>query len=139
MFDRVNVPKNSWLSVPAARLADQWCAHPTPQPALRKRISKSYLHTEFPDQLPATAKGSGREQKILPGGGCISRTRVAEHGEEIFNLIEDPKTHVLHVWPQGHGARASTKPCPAATARGLDWSVLPSPLKKADRWHVETY
>lgn len=65
--------------------------------------------------------------------------RVAEHGEEIFNLIEDPATHVYMCGLRGMEPGIDEAMTTAAAAKGLDWTVLRPQLKKEERWHVETY
>ena len=75
----------------------------------------------------------------LKGGRMYIQDRVLEHAEEIFALIEDPKTHVYMCGLKGMEPGIDEAMAAAAEAKGLDWSTLRPQLKKADRWHVETY
>ena len=54
-------------------------------------------------------------------------------------MIEDPKTHVYMCGLRGMEPGIDEAMTAAAAAKGLDWSVLRPQLKKAERWHVETY
>ena len=65
--------------------------------------------------------------------------RVLEHADEIFTMIEDPKTHVYMCGLRGMEPGIDEAMSAAAAAKGLDWSELRPQLKKAERWHVETY
>jgi ferredoxin--NADP+ reductase len=64
---------------------------------------------------------------------------VAEHGEEIFTMIEDPKTHVYMCGLRGMEPGIDEAMTKAAEDKGLKCSELRLQLKKAERWHVETY
>ncbi|NQV09777.1 MAG: ferredoxin-NADP reductase [Cyanobacteria bacterium] len=110
---------------------------PTTPNLLYEEDFQSYL-AEFPDHFRYT-KAISREQKNPSGGRMYIQDRVAEHGEEIFNLIEDPKTHVYMCGLRGMEPGIDEAMTTAATAKGIDWSALRPQLKKADRWHVETY
>ena len=48
---------------------------------------------EYPDNFRYT-KAISREQQNSKGGRMYIQDRVLEHAEEIFGMIEDPKTHV---------------------------------------------
>jgi len=93
---------------------------------------------EFPDNFRYT-KAISREQQNPSGGRMYIQDRVAEHGEEIFTMIEDPKTHVYMCGLRGMEPGIDEAMSKAAEAKGLNWSELRPQLKKADRWHVETY
>jgi len=93
---------------------------------------------EFPDNFRYT-KAISREQQNAKGGRMYIQDRVLEHADEIFAMIEDPKTHVYMCGLRGMEPGIDEAMTAAATAQGLDWSELRPQLKKADRWHVETY
>jgi ferredoxin--NADP+ reductase len=93
---------------------------------------------EFPDNFRYT-KAISREQQNTKGGRMYIQDRVLEHSEEIFAMIEDPKTHVYMCGLRGMEPGIDEAMTAAAAAKGLDWSELRPQLKKADRWHVETY
>jgi len=101
---------------------------------------EDFLHyeKEFPDNFRYT-KAISREQQNAKGGRMYIQDRVLEHAEEIFAMIEDPKTHVYMCGLRGMEPGIDEAMTAAAAAKGLDWSELRPQLKKADRWHVETY
>jgi ferredoxin--NADP+ reductase len=93
---------------------------------------------EFPENFRYT-KAISREQQNTKGGRMYIQDRVLEHSEEIFAMIEDPKTHVFMCGLRGMEPGIDEAMTAAAAAKGLDWSELRPQLKKAERWHVETY
>ncbi len=99
-----------------------------------------FLHyeREFPDNFRYT-KAISREQQNPKGGRMYIQDRVLEHAEEIFGMIENPKTHVYMCGLRGMEPGIDEAMTAAASAKGLDWSELRPALKKAHRWHVETY
>jgi ferredoxin--NADP+ reductase len=97
----------------------------------------SYL-AEFPDNFRYTTAIS-REQQNAKGGRMYIQDRVLEHADEIFSLIENPKTHVYMCGLRGMEPGIDEAMTAAAAAKGLDWAELRPQLKKAERWHVETY
>ena len=101
---------------------------------------EDFLHyeKEYPDNFRYT-KAISREQQNAKGGRMYTQDRVLEHAEEIFAMIEDPKTHVYMCGLRGMEPGIDEAMTAAAAAKGLDWSELRPQLKKADRWHVETY
>ena len=101
---------------------------------------EDFLHyeKEYPDNFRYT-KAISREQQNAKGGRMYIQDRVLEHAEEIFAMIEDPKTHVYMCGLRGMEPGIDEAMTAAAAAKGLDWSELRPQLKKADRWHVETY
>ena len=84
-------------------------------------------------------KAISREQENSKGGRMYIQDRVLEHADEIFALIEDPKTHVYMCGLKGMEPGIDEAMTAAASAKGLDWTELRPALKKAGRWHVETY
>jgi len=110
---------------------------PTTANLLYEDDFQSYL-AEYPDNFRYT-KAISREEKNPSGGRMYIQDRVAEHGEEIFNLIEDPATHVYMCGLRGMEPGIDEAMTTAAAAKGLDWTVLRPQLKKEERWHVETY
>jgi ferredoxin--NADP+ reductase len=110
---------------------------PTTANLLYEDDFQSYL-AEYPENFRYT-KAISREEKNPSGGRMYIQDRVAQHGEEIFNLIEDPRTHVYMCGLRGMEPGIDEAMTIAAAAKGLDWSVLRPQLKKAERWHVETY
>lgn len=97
-----------------------------------------HYQQQFPDNFRYT-KAISREQQNSKGGRMYIQDRVLEHADEIFAMIEDPKTHVYMCGLRGMEPGIDEAMTAAAAAKGLDWSVLRPQLKKAERWHVETY
>jgi len=93
---------------------------------------------DFPENFRYT-KAISREQQNLKGGRMYIQDRVLEHAEEIFTLIENPKTHVYMCGLRGMEPGIDEAMTAAAAAKGLNWAELRPQLKKAERWHVETY
>jgi len=93
---------------------------------------------EYPDNFRYT-KAISREQQNTKGGRMYIQDRVLEHADEIFTLIEDPKTHVYMCGLRGMEPGIDEAMTAAAAAKGINWSELRPQLKKAERWHVETY
>ena len=93
---------------------------------------------EFPENFRYT-KAISREEQNAKGGRMYIQDRVLENAEEIFSWIENPKTHVYMCGLRGMEPGIDEAMSAAATAKGLDWATLRPQLKKAERWHVETY
>ena len=93
---------------------------------------------EFPDNFRYT-KAISREQQNASGGRMYIQDRVSENAEEIFTWIENPKTHVYMCGLRGMEPGIDEAMTAAAAAKNLNWSELRPQLKKAERWHVETY
>ena len=98
----------------------------------------NHYQSEYPDNFRYT-KAISREQQNAEGGRMYIQDRVTEHADEIFSLIEDPKTHVYMCGLRGMEPGIDAAMSAAAERRGLDWSTMRPALKKAERWHVETY
>jgi len=94
--------------------------------------------SEYPDNVRYT-KAISREQQNAKGGRMYIQDRVLENADEIFAMIEDPKTHVYMCGLRGMEPGIDEAMTAAAAAKGIDWSELRPQLKKAERWHVETY
>jgi len=110
---------------------------PTTPNLLYEEDFQSYL-SAYPEHFRYT-KAISREEKNASGGRMYIQDRVLEHADEIFALIEDPKTHVYMCGLKGMEPGIDEAMTAAASAKGLDWSELRPSLKKQERWHVETY
>ena len=93
---------------------------------------------EYPDNFRYT-KAISREQQNSNGGRMYIQDRVSENADEIFAMIEDPKTHVYMCGLRGMEPGIDEAMATAAAAKGINWHELRPVLKKAERWHVETY
>ncbi|MEH2454830.1 ferredoxin--NADP reductase [Nostoc sp.] len=96
------------------------------------------IQQKYPDNFRLTGAIS-REQKNPQGGRMYIQDRVAEHADELWQLIKKEKTHTyicgLRGMEEGIDAALTT----AAAKEGVTWSDYQKELKKAHRWHVETY
>jgi ferredoxin--NADP+ reductase len=110
---------------------------PTTPNLLYEEDFQNYL-SNYPENFRYT-KAISREQNNASGGRMYIQDRVLEHADEIFALIEDPRTHVYMCGLRGMEPGIDEAMTAAASAKGLDWSQLRPSLKKQERWHVETY
>lgn len=94
--------------------------------------------SDFPENFRYT-KAISREEQNAKGGRMYIQDRVLENAEEIFTMIENPKTHVYMCGLRGMEPGIDEAMTAAAAAKGLNWAELRPQLKKAERWHVETY
>jgi ferredoxin--NADP+ reductase len=96
------------------------------------------MQEKYPNNFRLTYAIS-REQQNAQGGRMYIQDRVAENAEELWQLIKNEKTHTyicgLRGMEDGIDAALST----AAAKEGVKWSDYQKELKKAHRWHVETY
>jgi ferredoxin--NADP+ reductase len=97
-----------------------------------------HYQSEFPENFRYT-KAISREQQNAKGGRMYIQDRVLEYADEIFAMIENPKTHVYMCGLKGMEPGIDEAMAAAASAKGLNWAELRPALKKAERWHVETY
>lgn len=96
------------------------------------------LQAEFPDQFRITYAIS-REQKNADGSKVYIQSRIAEHADEVWQWIQDEKTHTYICGLKGMEGGIDEGLSGAAGKFGITWSDYQKQLKKADRWHVETY
>ncbi|EDY38180.1 ferredoxin--NADP reductase [Cyanobium sp. PCC 7001] len=134
MFEPAEREKNGWTFRGKA-----WLIMGVPTtPNLLYDADFEHYQSQFPDNFRYT-KAISREQKNAKGGRMYIQDRVLENADEIFSMIEDPKTHVYMCGLRGMEPGIDEAMTAAAAAKGIDWSELRPQLKKADRWHVETY
>ena len=134
MFEPAEREKNGWQFKGKAWL---FMGAPTTANLLYDDDFNRY-EREFPDNFRYT-KAISREQQNPKGGRMYIQDRVSEHADEIFAMIENPKTHVYMCGLRGMEPGIDEAMTAAAAAKGLNWSELRPALKKAERWHVETY
>jgi ferredoxin--NADP+ reductase len=65
--------------------------------------------------------------------------RIAEHAEELWEMIQDEKTHTYICGLKGMEGGIDEAFEPLAQKHGIDWADYQKQMKKAGRWHVETY
>jgi ferredoxin--NADP+ reductase len=96
------------------------------------------MAAEFPDNFRLTYAIS-REQKNVEGGRMYIQHRVAEHADEIWQLMQNPKTHTYMCGLKGMEDGIDEALSAAASRNGADWTEFRQGMKKGHRWHVETY
>jgi ferredoxin--NADP+ reductase len=96
------------------------------------------LAAEYPDHFRLTYAIS-REQKNAEGGRMYIQHRVAEHAEELWQLMQNPKTHTYICGLKGMEDGIDQALGAVAAKNGIDWSDYQKQMKKQERWHVETY
>jgi ferredoxin--NADP+ reductase len=96
------------------------------------------LAREFPDNFRLTYAIS-REQKNSEGGRMYIQHRVAENAAEIWQLMQNPKTHTYMCGLKGMEPGIEEALSSLAQANGVQWSDFQKQMKKEHRWHVETY
>ena len=134
MFEATEKEKNKWNFKGKA-----WLFMGAPKSAnlLYEEDLQRYLEN-YPDNFKYT-KAISREQQNTKGGRMYIQDRVLESANEIFNMIEDEKTHIYLCGLKGMEPGIDEAMTKAAAEKGLNWSELRPKLKKAGRWHVETY
>mmetsp|Transcript_106989 Transcript_106989/g.282125 ORF Transcript_106989/g.282125 Transcript_106989/m.282125 type:complete len:406 (+) Transcript_106989:90-1307(+) len=93
---------------------------------------------QFPDQFRADYAIS-REQKNAAGQRMYIQTRMAEYAEELWELMQSPKTHIYMCGLKGMEAGMEECFSPLAAKAGVDWKEFAKEMKKNHRYHVEVY
>ncbi|MGG6296629.1 ferredoxin--NADP reductase [Leptolyngbya sp. AN02str] len=78
-----------------------------------------------------------REQQNAEGGRMYIQHRVAEHADELWNLVKQEKTHVYICGLKGMEDGIDAAMAAAAGKEGVVWKDYQRTIK--ERWHVETY
>tara|TARA_Y100001968_G_scaffold330133_1_gene381149 strand:+ start:823 stop:1971 length:1149 start_codon:yes stop_codon:yes gene_type:complete len=134
MFEPTEQEKNKWNFKGKA-----WLFMGAPKTAnLLYDQDFEHYKSKYPENLIYT-KAISREQQNLKGGRMYIQDRVLEHAEAIFKMIENPKTHIYLCGLKGMEPGIDEAMKAAAASKGLDWSELRPQLRKAGRWHAETY
>ncbi|MEM9449392.1 MAG: ferredoxin-NADP reductase [Cyanobacteria bacterium P01_E01_bin.6] len=96
------------------------------------------MQNNYPDNFRLTYAIS-REQQNKDGGRMYIQHRVAEYATELWNLIKDEKTHTYICGLKGMEDGIDEALAAEAAKEGIDWKDYQRAMKKAHRWHVETY
>ncbi len=96
------------------------------------------IQEKYPDNFKLTYAIS-REQKNAEGGKMYIQDRIAENADELWSLIQDEKTHVYICGLKGMETGIDAALTNAAIKSDVKWSDYRSQMKRAGRWHVETY
>ncbi|WP_341735202.1 ferredoxin-NADP reductase [Microcoleus sp. CAWBG640] len=96
------------------------------------------LQREFPDNFRLTYAIS-REQKNADGGKMYIQNRIQENADELWELVQKPKTHTYICGLKGMEGGIDEGMSAASSKYDVDWTAYQKQLKKEHRWHVETY
>ncbi len=96
------------------------------------------LQQQYPENFRLTYAIS-REQKNPEGGRMYIQDRVAEHADELWKMIQQENTHTYICGLKGMEGGIDEALSAAAAKDGVTWSEYQRTIKKAGRWHVETY
>lgn len=79
-----------------------------------------------------------REQKNQQGGKMYIQDKVAEYGNEVFDLL-DKGAHIYFCGLKGMMPGIQDTLKNIAESRGESWEEKLAALKKNKQWHVEVY
>lgn len=96
------------------------------------------MAADYPENFRLTYAIS-REQKTDEGSKMYVQSRVSEYADELFEMIQKPKTHVYMCGLKGMEPPISETFTAEAEKRGMSWDDLKKQMKKEHRWHVEVY
>ncbi len=96
------------------------------------------IQEKFPDNFRLTYAIS-REQKNSEGGRMYIQHRVGENADELWSLMQKPNTHTYICGLKGMEDGIDAALTVAAQKNDVVWSDYQRQMKKAGRWHVETY
>jgi ferredoxin--NADP+ reductase len=97
------------------------------------------IQAKYPDNFRVTYAIS-REQKNPTGGKMYIQDRVAEHAAELWHLLQtNEKTHVYICGLKGMEDGIDAALTAEAAKYDVEWKPYQKDLKRAGRWHVETY
>lgn len=96
------------------------------------------MAAQYPDHFQLTYAIS-REQQNAEGGKMYIQDRVAEQADRLWELIQNEKTHTYICGLKGMEDGIDKALSGAAAKHGVNWSDYQKDLKRAGRWHVETY
>merc|ERR1711879_1139233 len=108
--------------------------------------SKSLLYddenVEYKKKFPAQFRydyAISREQKNAEGQKMYIQTKIAEYGEDVWDLMQSDKTHLYICGLKGMEKGIAEVLGPIAESKGLVYTDLVKEWKKKGRWHVEVY
>jgi ferredoxin--NADP+ reductase len=96
------------------------------------------LAAEHPNHFRLTYAIS-REQQNAEGGRMYIQHRVAENSKELFNLMQNEKTHTYMCGLKGMEPGINETFTQEAEKVGMNWDEFRKQMKKEGRWHVEVY
>jgi ferredoxin--NADP+ reductase len=96
------------------------------------------MQAKYPDNFRLTYAIS-REQQNSEGGRMYIQNRVAENAVELWSMLKNPKTHTYICGLRGMEPGIEEAIGAEAAKEGIVWKDYVREMKKAERWHVETY
>merc|ERR1711988_2045663 len=108
--------------------------------------SKSLLyddeHVEYQSKYPGQFKfdyAVSREDKNAAGQKMYIQTKMAEYADDLWELMQDKKTHVYMCGLKGMESGMEECFSPIAEKAGVEWADFAKQMKKDHRYHVEVY
>jgi ferredoxin--NADP+ reductase len=80
-----------------------------------------------------------REQNNAKGGRMYIQDLIAQHSADLWRLLQRDKTYTYMCGLKGMEGGINEALSEVACQDGVDWTEYQKQLKKAGRWHVETY
>jgi len=105
--------------------------------AMKEVFDKEYK-TKYGDQFRYDYAVS-REQKNAAGQKMYIQTKMAEYTEELWELMQSPKTHIYMCGLKGMEKGMSECFGDIAEKAGKPWDEFAKQMKKDHRYHVEVY
>ncbi|HEY9701220.1 MAG TPA: ferredoxin-NADP reductase, partial [Allocoleopsis sp.] len=96
------------------------------------------IQRQYPNNFRLTYAIS-REQQNASGGKMYIQDRVAENADEIWSLIQKENSHAYICGLKGMEGGIDAAMSEAAGKNNITWSDYQREIKRAGRWHVETY
>ena len=96
------------------------------------------IKQKYPDNFRLSCAIS-REQKNPQGGRMYIQDRVAEHAQELWSLMQKENTHTFICGLKGMEGGIDEALSAVAAKEDVNWIDYQKAMKKAGRWHVETY
>jgi len=96
------------------------------------------LQQQYPDNFRLSYAIS-REQKNKEGGRMYIQHRCQEVAEDLWNLIQKENTHTYICGLKGMEGGIDEALSAAAASKSVNWTDYQKEIRKAGRWHVETY
>jgi ferredoxin--NADP+ reductase len=107
-------------------------------PNILYRTELEEIQQRYPNNFQLTYAIS-REQKNRSGGRMYIQDQVAENAAKLWKLMQNEKTHTYICGLKGMEDGIDAALSAEASKAGVDWKEFQRAMKKAGRWHVETY
>jgi ferredoxin--NADP+ reductase len=93
---------------------------------------------KYPDNFRVDYAVS-REQTNAAGQKMYIQTKMGEYADELWELMQSPKTHIYMCGLKGMESGMEECFSPLAEKAGIEWKDFAKEMKKAHRYHVEVY